>query len=312
MSRILFQRAITGYRAVRGELINRVQSGLKASGADPGDLDGIYGDDTENALKTFEARNGLPVDGKITDDIWVKLVGALPNILDRCLQLTGDFENHGFEKVAGNFDDAGLTWGIIGYTLRHGEVQKILTQVLQTCPALIDQAFGSLKDDLIRVLQQNLKEQLAWADSVSIGPSKYKVEEPWEDAFKKLGAFVEVQALQLSEVKKYWEIAIRDAKRFRLTTEMGIGLCFDIAVQNGGVDFDVEGDRIELWLNDHPNASEQDRRVLIADVVAENSRPQYVEDVRRRKRTIALGSGQVHGSRYSTQDWGISEYPWEA
>jgi len=34
---------------------------------------------------------------------------------------------------------------------------------------------------------------------------------------------------------------------------------------------------------------------------------QYVEDVRKRKRTIAKGDGEVHGARYATRDWGISE-----
>jgi hypothetical protein len=31
--------------------------------------------------------------------------------------------------VAGNFDNAWLTWGIIGFTLKHGEIQKIIKEV---------------------------------------------------------------------------------------------------------------------------------------------------------------------------------------
>jgi hypothetical protein len=50
--------------------------------------------------------------------------------------------------------------------------------------------------------------------------------------------------------------------------------------------------------------------VCIADVVAENSRPKYVEDVRERKRTIATGEGRVHRSRYALRDWGIAEFAW--
>jgi hypothetical protein len=33
-----------------------------------------------------------------------------------------------------------------------------------------------------------------------------------------------------------------------------------------------------------------------------------VEDVRKRRRTIATGDGEVYGARYATRDWGISEF----
>ena len=311
MARVYFQRAGSGYRAVRGEVVNRVQVALKAAGSDPDEIDGIYGGDTETALKDFQRKQGLEANGKLTDETWSNLMReALPAILDRCLQLTGDFEGHGFRKVAGNFDGAGLTWGIIGFTLQHGELQQILTEVQQHHPALLDQAFGDLKDDLLRVLGQSRNAQLDWANSISIGSNKYRVERPWEKAFDTLGTFPEVQAIQLRRVNKYWEIALRDADRFELKTERGIALCFDIAVQNGGVDEDEER-RIKRGLANHPGATERDKRTLIADVVAENSRPQYVEDVRRRKRTIATGDGMVHGARYATQDWGIAEDPWQ-
>lgn len=313
MSRVYFQRAASGYRAVRGEVIRRVQVALKTAGSDPEELDGIYGNDTETALKDFQRKQGFQANGKITDETWSRLMGErLPAILDRCLQLTADFEGQGFQKLVGNFDGAGLTWGIIGFTLQHGELQKILTEVQQNHPALYEQAFGNLKDELIRVLGQSRSEQLDWADSISIGSKKYRVEQQWEQAFATLGAFPEVQAIQLQRVNKYWDIAGRDAGRFGLETEMGLSLCFDIAVQNGGIDFDSEERRIKRWIDDNPGASERDRRVRIADVVAENSRPQYVEDVRQRKRTVATGEGQVHGARYATRDWSIAEDSWRS
>ena len=51
------------------------------------------------------------------------------------------------------------------------------------------------------------------------------------------------------------------------------------------------------------------KRVLIADVVAENSKAEYIEDVRNRKRTIATGAGIVHGAAYDLADWGLAEVP---
>lgn len=136
---------------------------------------------------------------------------------------------------------------------------------------------------------------------------KVRVQEAWERAFGALGNDSRVQEIQLRRVNKYWDRAGRDAARFQLKTEAGIALCFDIAVQNGGIDNDIEARRILTWINDNPGASERDLLARIADVVAENSRTQYVEDVRKRKRTIAKGDGEVHGARYATRDWGISE-----
>jgi hypothetical protein len=313
MARVYFQRAASGYRAVRGEVIRRTQVALKAAGSDPQDVDGIYGNDTETALKDFQRKQGFQATGKITDETWSRLMNEPPPaILNRCLQLTADFEGHGFLKLVGNFDGAGLTWGIIGFTLQHGELQKILTEVELNHPGLLERAFGNLKDELLRVLGQSRSDQLDWANRISVGSQKYRVEPGWEKAFAILGTFPEVQAIQLQRVNKYWDIAVRDAGRFGIQTEMGLSLCFDVAVQNGGIDFDSEERRIKRWLEENPGTSERDRRVRIADVVAENSRPQYVEDVRRRKRTIATGDGQVHGTRYATRDWGIAEDSWRS
>ena len=311
MPRVYLQKASSGYRVVRGEVVRRIQLKLQALGHNPGVVDGIFGSDTETAIKAFQLSKGIQVNGKLTDETWTKLMQSPPPpVFDRCLQLTADFEGHGFQTIAGNFDGAGLTWGIIGYTLQHGEIQNILTEAQQRFPAVIDSAFGNLKSILLSQLAKTWPEQLLWANSISIGTNKVRVEEPWQRAFATLGADPDVQTIQLRRVTKYWDIAKRDTSRFQLQSEAGIALCFDIAVQNGGIDNDTEARRISTWINDNPGVSERDLLVRIADVVAESSRPQYVEDVRKRKRTIAKSDGEVHGARYATRDWGIGEYPW--
>ncbi len=312
MDRVLFQRVARGYRLVRGEVVRRVQLRLKEVGSDPGDADGLFGRDTETALQHFQQDADLQTSGKVTMDTWFRLMNEQPpDIFSRCLQLTGDFEGHGFQKIAGNFDDAGLTWGIIGFTLKHGEIQRILEEIQQKYPSLIDQAFGPLQNEIYGVFRISRQEQIDWANGISIGIRKNRVEQEWEDAFEQLGSFPEVQEIQLSRVNKYWNIAVKDAHRFQLETEMGIALCFDIAVQNGGIDHGYEEKRIRRWLEKNPTATEREKRVLVADVVAENSRPKYIEDVRERKRTIATGDGEVHRTKYALRDWGIDAFPWK-
>jgi hypothetical protein len=88
--------------------------------------------------------------------------------------------------------------------------------------------------------------------------------------------------------------------------ELGLALCFDIAVQNGGID-QTEGGRIRNKITQTPPATQQDLRKIIANVVAENGNPTFTEDVRKRKLTIATTRGTVHGSKHDVKTWGLDE-----
>jgi peptidoglycan hydrolase-like protein with peptidoglycan-binding domain len=311
MTRILFQRPSSGYRSVRGELIKKVQKSLGNLYTDIDIIDGIYGRNTEIALLNYQQQHNLSPTGKIDEEIWKQLVSPqLPSIQERCLQITADFEGHGFTKIAGNFDGAGLTWGIIGFTLAHGELEKIIEEINNRYPSLLQQAFGSQTNELLIILDKPLSEQMAWANRISLGRNKEKVKEPWNTAFDKLGNYPEVQAIQIEHTQEYWDIAFRDVQRFNLRTELGLALCFEIAVQNGGIDR-TERDRIQRKITQTQPSTEQDVRIIIANVVAENSKPIYIEDVRSRKLTIATTRGTVHGGKYEIKTWGLDEIPWQ-
>jgi hypothetical protein len=309
VARVLFERAKDGFRTVRGELIRRMQTALLAKGSNPGEIDGIFGRETEAALKAWQATAGFPPTGLVSADVWRRLVGAtVPPLRERCLQITGDFEGHGYGKVAGNFDGAGLTWGIIGFTLRSGTLLRVLAEVRAQHPALLVQAFGPLHDRLTKVLDGSHRAQEEWAEEISVGAGRYRVMPEWESAFATLGAFPDVQKIQSVAVDCFWTRAQRDARAFELKTERGLALCFDIAVQNGGIG-EAEARQICRRLDGAPPAAELDRRIIIANVVAEASRARWVEDVRLRKRVLAQGEGVAHGMRYSTRGWGLDDVP---
>jgi len=125
MGRTFFQRPPAGYRAVRGMLITQVQEGLRTHGIDPGPSDGLFGDQTARALATYQKAVDLPPSGAVDAETWQLLVSPQPpGLRERCLQVTADFEDHGFARVIGNVDGAGLTWGIIGFTLASGSLQR--------------------------------------------------------------------------------------------------------------------------------------------------------------------------------------------
>ena len=41
--------------------------------------------------------------------------------------------------------------------------------------------------------------------------------------------------------------------------------------------------------------------------MAEESNPDFVEDVRSRRLTIARSQGKVHGAIYRVEDWGLAQ-----
>lgn len=309
MARIFFQRAASGFRTVQGELVRKFQAVLKDGGFLDDTADGVYGGRTEAALKKFQEEKQLPITGKVDDQTWQSLMGtAAPDLKQRCLQVTADFEGTGFTKCVGNFDGAGLTWGIIGFTLKHGELEAILKKIRTNHPDVFSAAFGNLETKIVEVLNSSLAAQMNFANSISVGANKMKILPEWAAAFERLGLNEKVQAIQLERTEKYFDIAVRDVERFTVENELGLALCFDIAVQNGGID-QTEGQRIRNKITQTPPATPQDLRKIIANVVAENSNPTYIEDVRKRKLTMATTQGTVHGSKYDIKTWGLNEVP---
>src|SRR5262249_12602659 len=129
-----------------------------------------------------------------------------------------------------------LTWGIIGFTWSNNEVQQILAEAHQNYPAAFSNAFGALEPKILEVLQMNHSSQMQWAYGISVGNGE-RIQPEWSAAFAALGAVPEIQAIQLRRVEsQYWSRAASDAATLNIKSEEGQSLCFDIAVQNGGLD----------------------------------------------------------------------------
>jgi hypothetical protein len=303
-----FRRGEAGYRGVRGEVIRSLQERLTAAGHDTRGLDGIYGQDTENALRSFQRARGLTLTGRVDDDTWLALMGTpSPALFDRCLQITGDFEGHGFGKAAGDFDGAGLTWGIIGFNFKSGTLGLVLGEVDQRSKAILDEAFGNLASELRSVLDMPRPRQIAWGRSISEGADRRRIRANWEAAFRRLGERPEAKEIQLAYTTRYWDRALADASRLGLKTELGMALCLDIAVQNGGIDTGRHDPRIRARLEAEGTVPERRVREIIAEVVAQRS--SFPEIVLARKMALATGHGEVNYSRYAIPTWGLDDIP---
>src|SRR4029453_14902075 len=77
----------------------------------------------------------------------------VPTVWERCLQLTAAFEGHNYVVLAGNFDGAGLTWGIIGFTMKQGELGAIVLEAYERDSQLVRGPFGDHADKLLDMMR---------------------------------------------------------------------------------------------------------------------------------------------------------------
>jgi len=301
----VFLRRRLGFRAVRGGHVIDLQRGISRSVSGPLSIDGVYGGQTEDAVKTWQAQRGLPVTGMADELTWKGATETdLPSQFRRCLAITAAFEGHGYTFAAGNWDNAYLTWGVVGFTLKHGNLGKVINMVDDRHPGLLNQVIGSEKaEELLAIISSSAAEKRKWGDSISLLPKKYRIRADWEDAFEALGNRGEVRAVQDEIARKvYWSRAISDLRKFGELTEADAAMFFDTAVQNGGVN-DDKATLIRKGLQANPGAQGRNRLEIIATAIADGSNPAFRDDVLSRRRAIAVGEGRVHGARYFLEDW---------
>lgn len=289
-------------RGARGPVVWDLQRALAAQGAAI-DVDGVYGGQTQAALAPS---------GVCEFERWTTVTQRpVPPAGTRAIQLTSAFEAHGYTKVAGDFDGAGLTWGLIGFTLKFGMVQAILKEIYANHRELFERAFGELGRRMEKLAREPLDKQMAFAGEISVPPRKTSVSALWQQGFEALGSFPEVQAIQLRMAEeKYLRPAIATYTSLGLQSELGLALCFDIHVQNGGIGpsarkaiaAEIAGRKL----------AESTVRKIIAAKVADSANPRFRDDVLSRKMTLATGTGRVHGENFVTSDWGVDDFPVES
>jgi hypothetical protein len=76
MNAILLQPLAFTLPLMRGEVVRRAQLALLRAGLHPGEPDGVYGPGTAEAVRRFQRREGLPVDGVVAGATWARLLQA--------------------------------------------------------------------------------------------------------------------------------------------------------------------------------------------------------------------------------------------
>lgn len=116
----------------------------------------------------------------------------------------------------------------------------------------------------------------------------------WRSALKALAAHPDYVTLQIEAAEYLHDRALAYQAKAGFTELRGYLMLFDIAVQNGTIN-SSQFNAYSVWRQANPSATQQEAMLKLIDIRAAASNPKYQDDVRRRKRTIVLGEGTVHG-----------------
>ncbi|GAB4263220.1 MAG: hypothetical protein Kow0092_14000 [Deferrisomatales bacterium] len=315
-------------RGAKGPEVERIQGRLREEGLYAGPLDGIFGGGTEAAVRRFQRRRGLTVDGVVGALTWAALFpeAEIPEpaiarapLAQRTLALTGSFETgkpvpECFCGISGDFDGQGISFGALQWNLGQGSLQPLLKKMVSDHPRVTEAVFGAHTPELQAVLRSSREDQLEWARSVQ-DLRRFRLYEPWRGFFKTLGRTPEFQAIETDGAQRLYRSAQGLCRRYGVRSQRALALMFDIKVQNGGIPArvraQIERDLAQLAPDLPEDEAEPTRLEIIATRRAHASNPRWVEDVLRRKLTIARGRGVVHGHHYELDEqYGIGLAPY--
>jgi hypothetical protein len=304
-----------------GADVGKLETRLNQLGLYAGPADNIFGGGVQAGVKAFQKANGLAADGVVGPQTWAALFPDTPPVDDaqpsplagaplaqRCLALTGAFETSVgipdcFAGLTGDFDGQGISFGVAQWNIGQGTLQPLLSEMVTQNEDLMTNLFHENLDDLKTMLAGQLSAQLAWARSIQ-DPARHNIFEPWQGLFKALGRTPECQAVQVERAASIHQAAVGLCVRFGVTSERAMALMFDIRVQNGSISAATEATIRADFASiapGSPSDMEVARLRSIANRRAEAANPQFVEDVRTRKLTIANGTGVVHGVSYDLE-----------
>ncbi len=243
----------------------------------------------------------------------------------RVLALTASFETglgfpECFGSVTGNFDDQGLSFGVLQSNINQGSLQPLWNEMHDKHDDVLKSIFGDLYSRFMKMLESSKGDQFKWALEIQHtenvnGKVIWRIDTAWQSCLHKLGVSKEMIEIQVRNAGHRFEIAQLNCKTFGLSSDRAVALMFDINVQNGRVDVGgaatrIRQDYMTIAASLAGKALEEQKMEIVARRRSEVAGERWRNDVLTRKLTIARGIGRVHGRDYDIEkDFNLSSLP---
>ena len=144
-------------------------------------------------------------------------------------------------------------------------------------------------------LRSNSKS-VTWAKNTLYTDKKGRNFKPeWKEALKNIAGDPAYISLQIAEAQTLHDQARGDQDRVSWEQLRSYLFLFDIVVQNGGLR-DKHFDKFDDWYKKQTRVvTEEEQMLQMLEIRVVDSHPKWQKDVRRRKTTVIIGTGYVHG-----------------
>jgi hypothetical protein len=218
--------------------------------------------------------------------------------------ITGAFEGvGGFSNLTGNFDGAGISFGLLQWNFISGTLQPLFKEMYKNGPVTFKRCCTvngvDYSQNLLSACNMSNQRAVEWSKNIQCNN---KINPVWKIIFSRLGENEVYQHIQMRFAEKsYMARAKADMKYLGVKTERALVLLFDIAVQNGGL-------RPAHKLLIDRNKKGIDLLKNVAEAVASCARKEFQKDVLSRKMCIVNGKGRVHRVNYDlTKTYGLCD-----
>ncbi|MFK7855055.1 MAG: hypothetical protein AB8B79_13110 [Granulosicoccus sp.] len=161
------------------------------------------------------------------------------------LQVVASYETRGnpYEQVTGNFDGAGLSFGVIQFNFKSGTLQRLFELFYLADPDALQACFDTPErfDELSRIVKGSQSKAIKWGDSISIGAGKSKVTAPWNKCFRAMGRVEQFKQIQMNfAYEKYGQLMLstlaflEGLSDVQIRNHRCLTAIFDMCIQQGG------------------------------------------------------------------------------
>lgn len=255
--------------------------------------------------------------------------GVLPyqTLKQRAFELTTYFETTSkppdcYKVSTGNFDGAGISFGAMQWQLKSGTLQPVWDATNDNDPSGCQAIFGADYNEWLSVQTMTTGATgtaVAWGDSITdwvADSSGHTIKAPWKGYFTALGGLQACQDAQVNATASYYTTGEQWKVDFGLWSRRGYALCYDIAIQAGGMTATCHQDILNSIAAINTTGKTRDNIEIekmgiiwqrrLQDIATGSAAYTPFHD---RKECIQNGSGLVYGGMVYTADYDINMEP---